>query len=107
MTPARHMTRTQEKRIYRSSVQASLETFYAKSKQDATKLVRDWWNRLSLTQAFDSGIFLHAGPMNTAAGIAGVRAIAITGDNRALYHRILDESCDLVLSKSYSVPHTT
>ncbi len=102
MTSALHMTRTQEKRFYRNAVQASLETFYGKSRPEATKLVSDWWSRLRSTRAFESGIFLHAEPMNTAANIADVSVIAITEDNRAVYHRLLDESRDLVLSKTAS-----
>lgn len=102
MIPALHMTRTQERRFYRNAVQASLETFYGKSRPEANKLVRDWWSRLRSTKAFESGIFLHAEPMNTAANIADVSVIAITDDNRAVYHRLLDESRDLVLSKTAS-----
>ena len=100
MTPVLHMTKTQEKRSYRIAVQASLETFYGRSKPEAMRLVREWWTRLKGTRAFESGIFLHAEPVVTAASIAGVGAIAITGQNRAVYHRILDESRDLALSKS-------
>jgi hypothetical protein len=106
MTPALHMTRTQEKRFYRDAVQASLETFYGKSKPEAAKLVREWWTRLSATKAFESGIFLHSEPLNTAANIAGVPIIPISGQNRAKYHRILDKSQDLVLSKTMPLPST-
>lgn len=102
MMPALHMTRTQEKRFYRNAVQASLETFYGKSRPEATKLVSDWWSRLRSTKAFESGIFLHSEPLNTAANIADASVIAITEDNRAVYHRLLDESRDLVLSKTPS-----
>jgi hypothetical protein len=104
MTPALHMTRAQERRFYRDAVRASLETFYGKSKSEAAKLVRDWWARLIATKAFESGIFLHAEPVNTAANIAGARVIAITGENRTQYHRILDESRDLVLPKTMPLP---
>ncbi len=101
------MTRTQEKRFYRDAVQASLETFYGKSKPEAAKLVRDWWTRLSATKAFESGIFLHSEPLNTAANIAGVPIIPISGQNRAKYHRVLDKSQDLVLSKTMPLPSQT
>lgn len=104
MTAALKMTRAQEKRFYRDAVQASLETFYGKSKPEAMKLVRDWWTRLLVTKAFESGIFLHSEPINTAANIAGVRVIAITGQNRLRYHRLLDESRDLVLPKTMPLP---
>jgi hypothetical protein len=104
MTPALTMTKTQERRIYRDAVLACLEAFYGKSKPEATRLVRAWWTRLSETKAFESGMFLHAEPLHTAANIAGVRAVAITGQNRAGYHSILDRSRDLVLSKITSLP---
>jgi hypothetical protein len=94
------MTRTQEKRAYRVAVQASLETFYGKSKPEATKLVRAWWSRLGLTRAFKSGVFLCTEAMNTAGHIAQVDVIAITAKNRDEYHRLLDESRDLVLAKT-------
>jgi hypothetical protein len=102
MTPTIRMTRTQERRAYRNAVQASLEHFYGKSRSEASRLVRDWWSRLSRSGSLDSGLFLHPEAINTAAGIAEVRAIPITSKNREAYHRILDQSCDLVLAQSKS-----
>jgi hypothetical protein len=100
MTPRAQMTNAQERRFYREVVQASLEKFYGKSQLEAKKLVRDWWRRLSESGVSDSGLFLHAEPINTAAGIAEARVVQITEDNRAAYHRILNHSRDLVLVTS-------
>jgi hypothetical protein len=104
MTPELHMTRTQEKRFYRNAVQACIEAFYGRSRPEAKQLVRDWWTRLSSTQSFETGMFLHSEPMNTAANIAGVPVLAITGKNRTAYHRILEESLDLVRSGTAPSP---
>lgn len=105
MKPALHMTRTQEKRAYRAAVQASLETFYGKSEQEAGTLVRAWWSRLRLTRAFRSGIFLCSEAISTAGHIAEAEVIAISDVNRNMYHRILDQSRDLALSK-VTIPPT-
>lgn len=98
MTPTTQTTKSQERTIYRKAVQASLETFYGKSKPEAKRLVKGWWNRLSESDAFDSELFLHSEPINTAAGIADVRAVPITSANRQTYHRILNRSRDKVLA---------
>ncbi len=97
MTPV--MTRAQERRLYRIAVQASLEAFYGKSKQEATRLVRDWWTRLASGDSLDSDLLLHAEPMNTAAGLAQARVIPITSENRDRYHQILNRSRDVALSR--------
>jgi hypothetical protein len=97
MTLTTPLTSAQERRFYREAVQASLERFYGKSKLEARQLVRGWWKRLTESGASDSGLFLHAEPINTAAGIAEVRVVPITAENRKAYHRILDQSRDLVL----------
>jgi hypothetical protein len=98
MTPAIQITRAQELRFYRTAVQASLEQFYEKTRPEAARLVRAWWKRLSESGTLKSDLFLHDEPMNTAAGIADVRVIAITSKNREAYHRILNQSRDLVLT---------
>jgi nucleoid DNA-binding protein len=97
VTPTTQMTKSQELRFYRNAVRVSLEQFYGKSRPEASRLVRDWWRRLSQSGAFHSELFLHAEPINTAAGIAEVRAIPITAKNRDAYHLILNQSRDLVL----------
>jgi hypothetical protein len=94
MTPERHMTRSQEHRSYRYAVQASLETFYGKSKPEAVRLVNDWWKRLKEVSATDSDLFLHAEPIDTAAGLADKAVVTITAKNQATYHRVLDDSRD-------------
>jgi hypothetical protein len=98
MTPAIQITRAQELRFYRAAVQASLEQFYEKTRPEASRLVRAWWKRLSESGTLKSDLFLHAEPMNTAAGIADVRVIPVTSKNREAYHRILDQSRDLALT---------
>ena len=97
MTPK--MTKTQEQRVYRTAVQASLETFYGKSAPEATRLVRDWWKRLASNDSFDSDLLLHAEPMNTAAGLAKASVVPITSENRDRYHRVLNRSRDVALSQ--------
>jgi hypothetical protein len=100
------MTRTQEQRLYRSAVQASLEAFYGKSEQEATQLVRDWWKRLVSNDSLDSDLLLHSEPMNTAAGLAKARVIPITSENRDHYHQILNRSRDFALSQGkFSARH--
>jgi hypothetical protein len=93
------MTNAQERKFYREAVQASLQEFYGKSEAESKRLVRDWWKRLSATRAFESGLFMHSEPINTAARIANVRVVPITSKNREFYHRILEHSRDLVLSQ--------
>lgn len=77
---------------YRAAVQACLQSFYGKTAAQAESLARDWWERLSRTSAFESGIFLHAEPINTAGRIAGKEIVEITGENEAAYDRLLKES---------------
>jgi hypothetical protein len=97
MTLANKMTSVQERRFYREAVQASLQEFYGKSETEAKKLIGDWWKRLSGSKAFESGLFMHAEPINTAAGLADSKAVGITAKNREAYHRILEVSRDRVL----------
>jgi hypothetical protein len=99
MTLKANATKAQERRWYRYAVQLSLEQFYGKSGPEASRLVRGWWKRLSESGSLDSDLFLHAEPLNTAAGIAQMKAIAITDSNRGAYHRLLDRSRDLVLAR--------
>jgi hypothetical protein len=99
MTFPNRLTDAQERKFYREAVRASLVAFYGKSELDSKRLVRDWWKRLSATSGFRTGLFLHSEPMNTAAGIARVGVVPITSKNRDSYHRILDESRELVLSQ--------
>ncbi len=100
MSLPNRITSAQERRIYREAVQGSLETFYGKSETEARKLVRNWWGRLKATGAFRSGLFLHAEPINTAAGIADAEAVSLTAKNRSAYHQILGKSRALVLDQS-------
>ena len=81
---------TREQQSYIEAVEASLEAFYGKSKIEAKRLVNEWWKRLSESKAVESGLFLHAEPINTAAGIAGVCVVQVTSENREAYHRILN-----------------
>ena len=104
MTPITQMTRAQEQRFYRHAVQASLEQFYRIAKPEASRLVRNWWKRLSESGALNSELFLHSEPINTAAGIAEMSVIPITSRNRETYHRILDQSRDLVLAQAKPKP---
>ena len=100
MNPATQMTKAQEHRFYRHAVQASLEHFYGKSELEARQLVKGWWGRLSEGGSLDSGLFLHAEPINTAAGVAEARAIPITAEIREAYHRILDQSRERAIAQA-------
>lgn len=96
MTSKRHITKAEERNFYREAVRASLQEFYGKSDAESRKLVSNWWKRLSTTKAFESGLFMHSEPINTAAGIAGVEVVPITSKNRENYHRILGKSWNLL-----------
>jgi len=69
-----------------------LEAFYAKSPTQAESLVDDGWARLSATSAFQSGIFLHSEPINTAGRIAGKEIIEINANNEDAYEQLLKAS---------------
>jgi hypothetical protein len=92
------MTIAQERKFYREAVRACLQEFYGIPENRSKTLTGSWWKRLSATQAFASGIFMHSEPMNTAAGIAGLQVIPLTSNNRQKYHRLLDRSRAAVLS---------
>jgi hypothetical protein len=83
---------SREKTAYKAAVRACLEAFYAKSPTQAESLVDDWWARLSATSAFQSGIFLHSEPINTAGRIAGKEIIEINANNEDAYEQLLKAS---------------
>ena len=83
---------SREKAAYKAAVRACLEVFYAKSVPQAESLVEDWWERLAMTSAFKSGIFLHSEPINTAGRIAGREIVEINADNEDAYEQLLKAS---------------
>lgn len=86
------MSQTQKRMAYRAAVQASLEKFYLQRSPVSHKLVDEWWQRISKTSAFASGLFMHPEPINTAARIAGKDVIEIDASNEATYNQLLHKS---------------
>jgi len=86
------MTLSQERAAYRRTVELVLTDFLQTDPKVAAGLVKDWWQRLSQTSAYKSGIFLHAEPLNTAADLAGVRPVRLESRERERYLELVEKA---------------
>jgi hypothetical protein len=77
--------------------------FYQTPEPDSKKLVKGWWKRLSSTDSFKTGLFMHNEPMNTAADLAQKDVVPITDEVRNAYQAVLFESHYLVTRKPLQV----
>jgi len=92
---------------YRIAVQSSLTAFYQKSDAEAERLVTTWWQRLSPREDIQSGMFLHAEALATAADLAHMKEIQLTDAVRQRYRQILRTSTREALTKQRQEVHST
>jgi len=96
----RKATTSQKKQAYRNAVEQALIEFYGKSAAVAERLVTGWWNRISSTSAFKTGLFMHPEAINTAADLAEEEVIRISPENEDAYHRLLADARDRALGST-------
>jgi hypothetical protein len=89
MMAHKSMTWPQERAAYRRTVAAVLVSLFEKDNKSADKMVHAWWERLSKTSAYRSGIFMHAEPLHTAADLMDIEKVRLTEDQRVRYVQLL------------------
>jgi hypothetical protein len=77
---------------YISAVVSVLVQIFHVDGPHALKEVAVWWGRMAGTSAFRSGVFLHDGPLRTAAEIHGAPEPELSEHEQLVYRAILETS---------------